>query len=166
MRVAAAWQRPPRFMAMDGKTKENEQLMTFDIDPDQLRNVFSQDKLDAIFPAERTNQFFDALFGDADEGAYDIRLTFNTVEARPARLRFDLELRQRPGRCLACNLTYGLPTVFERHPIIDIAGVVEQIDRLMNGQGNCSAWQLERSREITHSLHVVPLVIDIEQPEM
>ena len=138
--------------------------MTLDIDPDQLRNLFSQDKLDAIFPKERSNQFFDALFGDADEGAYDIRLTFNSVEAK--RLRFDLELHQRPGRCLACNLTYGLPTVFERHPVINIAGVVEQIGHLMDGQGNCSGWQLERSREVTHRLHVVPLLIDIEPPGM
>jgi len=130
------------------------------IDPDQLRALFSQDKLDAIFPAERSNQFFEALFGDADEGAYDIRLAFKTVDG--CRLRFDLELHQRPGRCLACNLTHGLPTVFERHPIINIPGVVEQIDGLMNGHANCTGWQLERSRKVTRRVHVVPLMITIK----
>jgi hypothetical protein len=128
---------------------------------DQFKSIFSQDKLDAIFPAERTNQFFDALLGDPDEGAYDIRLAFK--EAREATLLFDLELHQRPGKCLACNLTYGLPKVFERHPIIDMKGVVEQIGTLMEGQGRPAGWKLANSQELSRSLHVVPLIIDIEK---
>jgi hypothetical protein len=129
-------------------------------DQKRLRALFSQDKLDAIFPEERTNQFFEALFGDADEGAYDIRLVFNS--ARANQILFDLELHQRPGRCLACNLTYGLPTVFERHPIINIQGVVDQLTTLMNGQGNSAPWELGRSKEVTRQLHVVPLIINLE----
>ena len=70
---------------------------------DQFKSIFTQDKLDAIFPPERTDQFFDALFGDATEGAYDIRLAFD--QALENQLQFNLELHQRPGRCLACNLT-------------------------------------------------------------
>ncbi len=62
-----------------------------------------------LFPKDRTNDFFEALFGDAEEGSYDISLAYagdngNTVN-------FELQLRQRPGCCLACNLTYGLPQV-------------------------------------------------------
>lgn len=129
------------------------------IDLDRIRTLFSQDKLDAIFPPERSNQFFDALFGDADEGAYDIRLAFNTLEG--SRLRLDFELHQRPGKCLACNLTYGLPQVFERHPIIDVKGVVDRIDTLMNGEVKCDTWKLGRSKEISRQLHVVPLLIDL-----
>lgn len=129
-------------------------------DHNRLRALFSQDKLDAIFPEERTNQFFEALLGDADEGAYDIRLVFNS--ARANQILFDLELRQRPGRCLACNLTYGLPTVFERHPIIDIQGVVDQLTTMMNGQGDTARWELGRSKEVTRQLHVVPLIISLE----
>ena len=132
--------------------------MTFD--SDQLQTLFSQDKLDAIFPPERSNQFFEALFGDAEEGAYDIRLAFNGAEG--SRLRFDMQLHQRPGRCLACNLTHGLPTVFERHPIIDIPGVVQQLDALMDGRGKCTGWYLERSRQVTRQMHVVPLIVDID----
>lgn len=130
------------------------------MDQNRLQALFTQNKLDAIFPQERTNQFFEALFGDADEGAYDIRLVFNS--ARANQIRFDLELRQRPGRCLACNLTYGLPTVFERHPIINIQGVVDQLITLMNGQGDSARWELGRSREVTRQLHVVPLIIHFE----
>ena len=125
-----------------------------------LHSVFSQEKLDAIFPPGRSNEFFDALFGDPDEGAYDIRLAFDRAEDN--RLHFNFELHQRPGRCLACNLTHGLPKVFERHPIIDVRGIVEQIDALMDHQGRCSGWRLGKSREITRKIHAVPLIIDIE----
>jgi hypothetical protein len=128
---------------------------------DQFSCLFTQEKLDAIFPPERSNQFFDALFGDPDEGAYDIRLAFK--KALDNELHFNLELHQRPGRCLACNLTYGLPKVFERHPIINIGGLVEQINTLMNGHGRCEGWKLDRSQEISRQLHVVPLIIGIER---
>ncbi len=129
------------------------------MDTNQFNSLFSQEKLDAIFPPERSNQFFDALFGDPKEGAYDIRLTFK--KAQDDQLHFDLELHQRPGKCLACNLTYGLPKVFERHPIININGMVEQLGSLMNGQGSCASWKLGKSREISRQLHVVPLIIDV-----
>ena len=126
---------------------------------DQFKSIFSQDRLDAIFPPERTDQFFDALFGDAAEGAYDIRLVFD--QALKNQLQFNLQLQQRPGKCLACNLTYGLPKVFERHPIININGVVEQIGALMNNHGRPTAWKLGKSQELSRQLHVVPLIIDI-----
>jgi hypothetical protein len=125
-----------------------------------MQSIFSQEKLDVIFPPERSNDFFDALFGDPDEGAYDIRLAFDRVENN--RLHFNLELHQRPGRCLACNLTYGLPKVFERHPIINVQGIVEQIEALMNHHGRCTGWKLGKSFEISRQLHAVPLIIDID----
>jgi hypothetical protein len=128
---------------------------------DPFNSLFSQEKMDAIFPPERSNQFFDALLGDPDEGAYDIRLAFK--KAQNNQLHFNLELHQRPGKCLACNLTYGLPKVFERHPIININGLVEQINALMNGHGRCAGWELGKSQEITRQLHAVPLIIDIER---
>lgn len=123
--------------------------------------LFSQDKLDSIFPLERSNQFFEALFGDSDEGAYDIRLAFKENQADT--LLFELELHQRPGKCLACNLTYGLPKVFARHPIIDIKGLVSRLDQLLDGRAQCNDWQLGRVREVSRQLHVIPLMIDITQ---
>ena len=127
---------------------------------DRFKAIFSQDKLDALFPPERTIQFFEALFGDNDEGAYDIRLTFKA--ATDNQLLFDFELRQRRGRCLACNLTYGLPQVFQRHPIIDAQGVVTRLCELMNGEGRCGQWQLGKAKEISRELHAVPLIIDLD----
>jgi len=128
---------------------------------DQFSSLFSQEIMNTIFPPERSNQFFEALLGDPTEGAYDIRLAFK--KAQNNQLHFNLELHQRPGKCLACNLTYGLPKVFERHPIINISGLVEQINALMNGHGRCAGWELRKSQEISRQLHVVPLVIDIEK---
>lgn len=123
--------------------------------------LFSQGKLDSIFPLERSNQFFEALFGDPDEGAYDIRLAFKANQANT--LLFEFELHQRPGKCLVCNLTYGLPKVFTRHPIIDINGIVAQLGQLLGGQAQCRKWQLGRVREVSRQLHVIPLMIDIDQ---
>jgi hypothetical protein len=131
------------------------------IDSNLFKKIFSQDKLDVIFPPERANQFFDALFGDASEGAYDIRLAFNSVKDN--QLTFDFELHQRPGKCLACNLTYGLPQVFERHPIINTGAVVEEIGAMLNGEAECTGWKLGKSKEISRQLHVVPLIIDVDQ---
>jgi hypothetical protein len=121
--------------------------------------LFSQDKLDSLFPLERSNQFFEALFGDSDEGAYDIRLAFKENQADT--LLFELELHQRPGKCLACNLTYGLPKVFTRHPVIDINGIVAQLDQLLGDRVRCGQWQLGSVREVSRELHVIPLMIDI-----
>jgi hypothetical protein len=121
--------------------------------------IFNQDNLDSLFPLERSNQFFEALFGDSDEGAYDIRLTFK--EYQDATLFFELELHQRPGKCLACNLTYGLPQVFARHPIIDIQGLVTQLNQMLDEPVQCKDWQLGKVREVSRQLHVIPLMIDI-----
>lgn len=120
-------------------------------------DIFTEDALNAIFPAERADDFFEALFGDAEEGSYDISLAFE--EAQGDTLRFQLRLDQRPGKCLACNLTYGLPQVFSRHPIINVQGIA---DRVAEATGRQSAsWQLGATREVTNKQHIIPLVIEL-----
>lgn len=123
----------------------------------QYGEIFTEDKLAAIFPAERTNDFFEALFGDAEEGSYDIALDFagNTGSA----LDFELQLNQRPGKCLACNLTYGLPQVFSRHPIINVQGIA---DAVAEAAGESAAsWELGTTREVNKQRHVIPLKIKL-----
>ena len=85
-----------------------------------MSKVLDKAFLESVFPPERTEAFFDALFGGAEEGAYDIVLVCRSEGEGKAELAF--ELHQRPGKCLACNLTYGLPQVFQRHPILNVAG--------------------------------------------
>jgi hypothetical protein len=128
--------------------------MTIDCD-----HIFSRKILDSLFPPQRTDQFFDALLGDAAEGAYDIRLACDGL--RGNELVFNLELHQRPGKCLACNLTYGLPTVFSRHPVVDLKSMVMQIDTLLDGQARCGTWKLGATQELSRRLHIVPLHITL-----
>ena len=125
--------------------------------PEQL---FTSETLDRLFPADRADQFFDALFGDASEGAYDIRLAFTRHDAKAKTLAFALELHQRPGKCLACNLTYGLPEVFSRHPLINLKGVVAEIATLC-GNATVKEWRLGATHSVSKALHTVPLTINL-----
>lgn len=122
-------------------------------------SLFPQQVMDEIFPADRADQFFEALFGDVSEGAYDIVLAF-TGETE-SQIHFEFQLIRRPGRCLACNLTYGLPDVFSRHPIIDVAGVVGQIGLRMTNGRHCTRWTLGRTREVSSDRHVIPLTVNL-----
>ena len=117
-----------------------------------------QSFLDKIFPASRADDFFDALFGGAEEGAYDIGLVCRGVEAQKAKLAF--ELRQRPGKCLACNLTYGLPQVFQRHPILNVAGVARDVAAHLGWPAESTKWKLGHTEEVNRELHVIPLVVE------
>ena len=118
---------------------------------------FTRETLDALFPPDRSNDFFDALYGDAAEGAYDIRLVFRTAESHA--LHFAFELHQRPGKCLACNLTYGLPQVFARHPLINLKGLAEALAKLAGWGVEDLNFQLGRTEERSPELHLIPLRI-------
>jgi hypothetical protein len=127
--------------------------------PSSGKTIFKRPLLDEIFPPNRADRFFDALLGDASEGAYDIALAF--VGETDDQIDFEFKLKQRPGKCLACNLTYGLPEVFMRHPVIDVAGVVRQIDSFMNNGKKCGEWTLGRTREVSRDTHVLPLTVKL-----
>lgn len=120
-------------------------------------NCISRATLDAIFPAERTDAFFDALYGEAEEGAYDIRLVCKRVEGRRAELAF--ELTRRPGKCLTCSLTYGLPEVFQRHPIINIDQIARDIGKTLGWQGTVS-YRLGKTTEINDDLQLIPFTVE------
>ena len=123
---------------------------------EKTKQVFTREKLDELFPPERSDDFFDALYGDPAEGAYDIRLVFRAAE--PQTLHFAFELHQRPGKCLACNLTYGLPQVFTRHPLINLKGLAGELGRLA-GWNEKLSFQLGRTEESSPELHLIPLRI-------
>ena len=122
--------------------------------------IFSEEVLGKLFPKGRTDNFFDALYGDTSEGAYDITLKFGGQNKDS--LHFEFHLKERPGKCLACSVTYGLPQVFSRHPIIDVKGIVEEINQLLDGRAKCADWRLGRTSEISRKLHMVPLAIRLD----
>jgi hypothetical protein len=119
-----------------------------------IEKITSKEFLDRLLPLEKSDKFFKALYGDASEGTYDIRLECSSVEQDKIVLAF--HLIQRPGKCLVCSLTYGLPTVFSRHPQIDIKGMVSKIQ---DAGLAISSWKLGKTLETSASLHVVPLYL-------
>jgi hypothetical protein len=123
----------------------------------KLDDIFSKDALKKIFPNEKADRFFELLYGDADEGAYDIELSYNGYHS--GQLEFVFNLIRRPGKCLACNLTYGLPKVFSRHPTLDIEGLVQNFREIMDGTSEITHWQLGDTREISRDLHIIPLKV-------
>jgi hypothetical protein len=124
--------------------------------------IFNREKLASLFPPERSIAFFDALYGDADEAAFTIRLDFVNADAH--RLHFQFRLEELPGKCLACNLTYGLPAVLARHPVINLQGLVSDIGQELGLPAHRLRWNLGQT--ITHSsdLHLIPVTITV-QPE-
>ena len=126
-----------------------------------LVQVFNKQQLTQIFPESVTDNFFEALFGDVSEGSYDIRLVFD--KQAEDRLEFQFHLKNRPGKCLKCNLTYGLPDVFSRHPIINVKGVAEKIGGLLDGLGKIDYWKLGNTREISDALHIIPLTLFLKK---
>ena len=130
------------------------------MNPEVIKNLFSDAMLKNLFPAERADLLFDAMYGDVSEGAYDIELSFDGL--RDDALVFHFQLRRRSGRCLACNLTYGLPHVFSRHPVIDAQGLVNYIEKVLNGLVQCKGWNLGETQEISGDMHVIPLFIQVQ----
>jgi hypothetical protein len=127
---------------------------------DNMKQLFSEETIKQILPDNLADQFFDALYGDSSEGAYNIGLFFK--EQKDNMLFFEFHLTQRPGKCLRCNLTYGLPEVFSRHPLINVKGLVEKIDEQLNGQGKCGDWKLGQTIEVSNDLHIIPLIINLD----
>jgi hypothetical protein len=126
-----------------------------------MQQLFTEDKLAELLPPNRADEFFDALLGDASEGAFDIKLRFKEYNPTDKTLQFILELHERPGKCLACNLTYGLPEVFSRHPLLNIKGLVARIDELLGSEASCTNWRLGQTRQASKSLHQIPLIITL-----
>lgn len=123
------------------------------------RQIFTPEVLAGIFPPGRADEFFEALFGDASEGAYDITLVYRGYQPADRKLLFELHLSERPGKCLACNLTYGLPEVFSRHPLLNINGIADELAALLDK--NVREWRLGTTESRSKQLHVIPLTIDL-----
>jgi len=127
-----------------------------------LHDLFTKDVLKDLLPPQLSNDFSVALYGDAAEGAYDINLSFTDYDSEQKKLFFELQLHERPGKCLACNLTYGLPEVLSCHPLLNIKGMVEKIESLLGGETKVSGWKLGITQTPAASMHAIPLTISLE----
>jgi len=126
-----------------------------------LNDLFTKEILEDLLPSQMSNDFSEALYGDANEGAYDISLSFINYDADKKILSFELQLHERPEKCLACNLTYGLPEVFSRHPLLNIKGMIEKIEAILGGETKCTSWKLGHTQTPTSNMHAIPLIIQL-----
>jgi hypothetical protein len=124
-----------------------------------LKDIFTAEACAELLPADTADRLFDALFGDASEGSYHLEIQYRTNNNET--LLFDILLHERPGHCLACNLTYGLPEVFSRHPVININGIVEKINDKLGDRGQTGVWKLGATTQQSQTLHAIPLVIEL-----
>lgn len=124
-----------------------------------VAELFTGEWADAVFPPERADAFFEALFGGEEEGAYDISLRF--VRAIGNTYEFAFNLTQRPGKCLACNLTYGLPQVFSRHPVLNVKGVAAAVAEALGKDASTVTWELRPTREDSSALHYIPFIVTV-----
>ncbi len=129
---------------------------------DPFAAIFTAEVLEQLFPESRADDFFDALFGDAAEGAYDIRLAYKGYDAPARTLVFALQLHQRPGKCLACNLTHGLPEVFSRHPLINLNGLTREIDHLLGEPGQLPHVASRHHRTGLQRMHSIPFLVTLD----
>lgn len=126
----------------------------------QYPAIFTPEKLAALFPPERNEAFFEALYGDAGEAAFTIRLEFLRGDVH--RLHFRFRLEELPGKCLACNLTYGLPQVFARHPVINLNGLVNEIGQALDIPPDRLLGELGSTVAHSSDLHLIPLTVTIQ----
>ncbi len=117
--------------------------------------------LEKLFPPGRDNEFFEALYGGAEEGAFDIRLKAEGFDNKASRLLLVFELKERAGKCMACSLTYGLPPVFERHPVINMAGMMKEIDKALSPDWRVSQWQLGTTTTMAPKVNIIPVTVEL-----
>ena len=123
----------------------------------ELENIFTRDFLNELLPLDLSDLFFEALYGDASEGAYDIKLEFESADSKQITLCF--KLIRRPDKCLVCSLTYGLPKVFACHPLINIKNMVKKIK---NKGIKIKNWKFGNTQENNSLMHSIPLYLELE----
>ena len=121
-------------------------------------DVFTPECLNDLFPIQRTNDFFDALFGDAEEGAYDIRLVVDPEESDDGELHFYFELHQRAGRCL--RFSSAIPSSISKVWSVTLQAAPDGNSTMYGGASalrkaspaRCTAsrWCLSRIKENSH----------------
>ncbi|MBX6422481.1 hypothetical protein [Thermosulfurimonas sp. F29] len=112
----------------------------------------------ALLPPEKVREFFEAFYF-GEEPAYDMELGLGHFDPERRVVRLELRLKARPGQCLACNLTWGLPEVFKRHPALNLSGVVKALEDLLPDGLRVADWDLGPTEEVHEELHVIPLIV-------
>ena len=126
----------------------------------EIESLFDSKLLQELLPEEQVKAFFEAFYF-GEEPAYDLSLGFRGL--RGNLLILELELKARPNQCLACNLTWGLPEVMERHPMLNLEGVVRRLEEKLPEGVNIISWELGATEQKSPDLHVIPLLIRLSR---
>lgn len=129
----------------------------------RMERTLNDEFLKEIFPPGRSDAFFDALYGGAEEGAFDISLEEVGLDAVSEELIIEFILTERPGKCMACSLTYGLPEVFERHPVIGLKEIVSRIDDQLGPEWSIAEWRLGPTQPKAPKVNRIPLAIKLRK---
>lgn len=129
---------------------------------DMIRQIISDKFLDELFPKGRADEFFEAIYGGAEDGAFDISLVFGGLDEKRHELLLEYRLTERPGKCMACSLTRGLPSVFERHPLINIKGTVQKIAEKLSAGCEVLEWTLGPTLPTAPKINAIPLRIKLK----
>ena len=125
--------------------------------------VITDEFLSRLFPPERADEFFEALYGGVEAGAFDIHLRCSGFNRTENILFLEFVLTERPGKCMACSLTRGLPPVFQRHPVINLKGIIEKIGEKLSGDWLIRDWQLGSTTHIDSKTNCIPLILKLER---
>jgi hypothetical protein len=97
-----------------------------------IEDIFTKVVLDELLPPNLSDDFFEALYGDASEGAYNISLSFNSYDAE------------------------------QKHPLINMQGIVENIVKLLDADVKLIDWKLGHTETPAAQTHVIPLKIQLD----
>lgn len=128
-----------------------------------VQNVVTEVFLNNLFPAGRDNEFFEALYGGAETGAFDISLHSNGFNEAKKLLNLEFRLSERSGMCMACNLTYGLPEVFKRHPVINASGIASEVEKALSPEWKVANWTLGSTITTSNKVSSIPFLIQLEK---
>ncbi len=128
---------------------------------DDVKERLDGDFLSLLFPPGRDDEFFEALYGGAEDGAFDIRLTLEGVREEAGEVVLAFTLTERPGKCMACSLTYGLPPVFERHPIINLKGILDGVSQRLAPDWKVEGYKIGATAPKAPKVNIIPLAIQV-----
>ncbi len=118
--------------------------------------------LEGLFPPGKADEFFEALYGGAETGAFDIALKFREFDETRQLLILDFVLTERPGKCMACSLTHGLPEVFKRHPVINLENIARNIEKVLSPNWSVREWHVGPTQMVSKKINCIPLAIRLE----
>ena len=128
-----------------------------------MKKLFSEKFLEELFPPKKSDDFFDALYGGAESGAFDITLAEEGLNEKTNELYMYFLLTERPGKCMACHLTSGLPGVFERHPVIDLKGIAKKIEEILAPDWSINGWSVGSTMTKGPKENMIPFILKLNK---